>query len=397
MDSNNFKKIIQEFIDDLSNTFSDYDEILNIKSKIVENDGDNNEIQELETYCKERYPKHFFDILYENEKMFESSLELLPQVDFSKIFTDEISDTTKSTIWKYLKLILFSIITDNDTNKDAFGETSKLFEAINQDEFKEKLQDTINEIEDLFKKNEQSKPACENSENQDNKDFTKNLPNAEELNEHINRMMNGKIGSLAKEIAEETSKDLDLNLEVEDAENVNDVFKKLFKNPAKLMDLVKNVGSKLDSKIKSGEIKESELINEASELVKSIKDMPGMGNIESIFKKMGMPGMGGGLGGAGGKVDMNAFNKQMEKNLKMAKMKERMKSKLDSKQEEASIEEATVDIEKQKELLKSLGLELDIEGLEKMIFSTGEKVEKTERPSTNRKKKKRDKKKLNKK
>ena len=125
--------------------------------------------------------------------------------------------------------------------------------------------------------------------------------------------------------------------------------------------------------------------------------MPGMGKIESIFKKMGMPGMGGGLGGAGGKVDMNAFNKQMEKNLKMAKMKERMKSKLDSKQEEASIEEATVDIEKQKELLKSLGLELDIEGLEKMIFSTGEKVEKTERPSTNRKKKKRDKKKLNKK
>ena len=392
MDSNNFKKIIQEFIDDLSNTFSDYDEILNIKSKIVENDGDNNEIQELETYCKERYPKHFFDILYENEKMFESSLELLPQVDFSKIFTDEISDTTKSTIWKYLKLILFSIITDNDTNKDAFGETSKLFEAINQDEFKEKLQDTINEIEDLFKKNEDSQQTSDNMENEDNNDFTKNLPNAEELNEHINKMMNGKIGSLAKEIAEETTKDLNLDLDVEDAENVNDVFKKLFKNPAKLMDLVKNVGSKLDSKIKSGEIKESELINEASELVKNMKDMPGMGNIESIFKKMGMPGVGG-AGAGGGKVDMNAFNKQMEKNLKMARMKERMKSKLDSKQEEASIEEATVDIEKQKELLKSLGLELDIEGLEKMIFSTGEKVEKSERPTTNRKKKKRNKKK----
>ena len=388
MDSNNFKKIIREFVDDLSNTFSDFNEILDIKSRIIEND----ESEALEAYCKETYPKHFFDILYENEKMFDTPVELLPKVDFSKIFTDEISDNTKSTIWKYLKLILFSIVTDNDTNKDAFGETSKLFEAINQDEFKEKLQDTINEIEDLFKKNEDSQPTSDNMENEDNNDFTKNLPNAEELNEHINKMMNGKIGSLAKEIAEETTKDLNLDLDVEDAENVNDVFKKLFKNPAKLMDLVKNVGSKLDSKIKSGEIKESELINEASELVKNMKDMPGMGNIESIFKKMGMPGVGG-AGAGGGKVDMNAFNKQMEKNLKMARMKERMKSKLDSKQEEATIEEPEVDIEKQKELLKSLGLDLNIEGLEKMIFSTGEKVEKSERPSTNRKKKKRNKKK----
>lgn len=390
MDSNNFKKIIREFVDDLSNTFSDFNEILDIKSRIIEND----ESEALEAYCKETYPKHFFDILYENEKMFDTPVELLPKVDFSKIFTDEISDNTKSTIWKYLKLILFSIVTDNDTNKDAFGETSKLFEAINQDEFKEKLQDTINEIEDLFKKNEDLQPTSDNMENEDNNDFTKNLPNAEELNEHINKMMNGKIGSLAKEIAEETTKDLNLDLDVEDAENVNDVFKKLFKNPAKLMDLVKNVGSKLDSKIKSGEIKESELINEASELVKNMKDMPGMGNIESIFKKMGIPGVGGaGAGAGGGKVDMNAFNKQMEKNLKMARMKERMKSKLDSKQEEATSEEPEVDIEKQKELLKSLGLDLDIEGLEKMIFSTGEKVEKSERPSTNRKKKKRNKKK----
>ena len=327
--------------------------------------------------------------------MFEENLELLPGVNFCKIFTDEISDKTKSTIWKYLKLILFSIVTDNDTNKDTFGETSKLFEAINQDEFKEKLQETIDEIEDLFKKNIENANENENenenekqANSEDSNNFFNNLPNAEDLNEHINKLMNGKIGSLAKEIAEETTKDLDLDFDVENAENVNDVFKKLFKNPAKLMDLVKNVGSKLDSKIKSGEIKESELINEATELVKNMKDMPGMGNIESIFKKMGVPGMAG-----GGKVDMNAFNKQMEKNLKMAKMKERMKSRLDNKEVTSDTKAPQLDIEQQKELLKSLGLDLDIEGLEKIVYSTGEKVEKSERPSTNKKKKKRNKKK----
>ena len=348
--------------------------------------------KKLEIFCKERYPKHFFDILYENEKIFEENLELLPGVNFCKIFTDEISDKTKSTIWKYLKLILFSIVTDNDTNKETFGETSKLFEAINQEEFKEKLQETIDEIEDLFKKNiekeNDNENLNENENNEDSNNFFNNLPKAEDLNEHINKLMNGKIGSLAKEIAEETTKDLDLNLDVENAENVNDVFKKLFKNPAKLMDLVKNVGSKLDSKIKSGEIKESELINEATELVKNMKDMPGMGNIESIFKKMGVPGMAG-----GGKVDMNAFNKQMEKNLKMAKMKERMKSRLDNKEVNSDSKPPELDVEQQKELLKSLGLDLDIEGLEKIVYSTGEKVEKSERPSTNKKKKKRNKKK----
>ena len=36
---------------------------------------------------------------------------------------------------------------------------------------------------------------------------------------------------------------------MEGATSVDDVFKRLFTNPTKLMDLVKNVGSKLDNKI----------------------------------------------------------------------------------------------------------------------------------------------------
>ena len=43
-----------------------------------------------------------------------------------------------------------------------------------------------------------------------------------------------------------------------------------------MMDLVKNVGSKLDNKIKSGDIKESELMQEATELMSKMKDMPGI-------------------------------------------------------------------------------------------------------------------------
>lgn len=58
--------------------------------------------------------------------------------------------------------------------------------------------------------------------------------------------MNGKIGALAKEIAEETAGELDLGIDLENPENLNmgNVFQKLFKNPGKLMNMVKNVGQK---------------------------------------------------------------------------------------------------------------------------------------------------------
>lgn len=115
----------------------------------------------------------------------------------------------------------------------------------------------------------------------------KNFPTAENLHEHINGMLSGKLGELAMEIAQETASDLNLGADgdLNADSNVKDVFQKLMKNPTKLMSLVKNVGSKLDEKIKSGSIKESELMSEASDIINRMKDMPGMGDIQSMLKK----------------------------------------------------------------------------------------------------------------
>lgn len=378
-DLNNFIKVIKEFVNDLSRTFGDYKEIIELQNRLKNNDSnENNENNIIYNFCKEVYPKHFFDILYENDSLFEKEefLELLPNIDFKKLWNDDITSNTKSTIWKYLQLVLFSIITDVKSD-ESFGDTAKLFEAINESEFKEKIEETIKDIDNIFKSND-TNDVSENA--------LPNLPNAEKLHDHINSMMEGKIGSLAKEIAEETAKDL--NIDMENAESVNDVFKQLFKNPAKLMGLVKNVGSKLDTKIKSGEIKESELLEEASDLVNKLKDMPGVNNLESMFSKMGVPGMG-----KGAKVDLNAFNKQMEQNMKMAKMRERMKNRLEKNGQQINNEllPDNNDIEKRNEMIRSLGLNVD--GLEELIYSTGDKVEKSDRPLTNRKKKKPNKKK----
>jgi hypothetical protein len=164
------------------------------------------------------------------------------------------------------------------------------------------------------------------------------MPNPETIQEHISKLLNGKIGSLAKEIAEETAGDLDLGIDMDDPEKIDmgNVFQKLFKNPGKLMNMVKNVGKKLDDKFKNGDIKESEIMQEASDLLSNMKNMPGMGNLTSMLNQLGMSGLGGlaGLGGKGGKVNMGALQSHFQQNMKQAKMKERMLNKLQQKQQQ---------------------------------------------------------------
>ena len=116
-------------------------------------------------------------------------------------------------------------------------------------------------------------------------------------------------------------------------------------------------------------------MQEATDFVSNMKNMPGMNNLESLFSKMGIPGMG-----AGGKVDMGALNREMEKNLKNAKMKERMRNKLDKKKDQNPIDD------KNSVELKNKGIN-DF-GMQELIYSLGEQPEKS-KPKNRKKKKKR--------
>ena len=438
-----FKTVIFDFINDFSTTFPEYSECLEeyfTAVSVVSDDGScvkterlitDDNIVKLYTYCKDVYPARFFDILYKNGEIFNSvngggdggggdgdggdgdgnnnnepslkmDVHFLPKIDFTKVWnTPDISDNTRNTIWKYLQLILFSIIT-NISDRDSFGETAKLFEAINEDELKTKLEETFKNMQDMFmgdtkesgKTGENVK--CDGVNMEDFEKFAeqfKNLtgengdidmsafpglsgfpgfpgfdfknsasgesasgsakgedstssgdtkkkpemPNPETIHEHISKLLNGKIGSLAKEIAEETAGDLDLGIDMDDPSKIDmgNVFQKLFKNPGKLMNMVKNVGKKLDDKFKNGDIKESEIMQEASDLLSNMKNMPGMGNLTSMLNQLGMSGLGGlaGLGGKGGKVNMGALQSHFQQNMKQAKMKERMLNKLQQKQQ----------------------------------------------------------------
>ena len=193
-------------------------------------------------------------------------------------------------------------------------------------------------------------------------------------------MMDGKLGSLAKEIAEETAKDM--NIDMTNTESVNEVFQKLFKQPTKLMSLIKNVGSKLDEKMKSGDIKESELLEEANNIMQKMKTMPGMNNMKEMFAKMGMPANMN----MPGKMNMGATEANLKRNMRGAQQRDRMREKLARKQE-AREQEIIRQEAQNKVQLRTTGCE---DGVENKVFTTGEVYEKSaKRTETGNKKKKR--------
>jgi len=168
------------------------------------------------------------------------------------------------------------------------------------------------------------------------------MPNPEELHNHISGLLDGKLGRLATEITEDTIKDFQ---DISGINSMDGIFKVLFKNPGKLMNMVKKIGGNLDEKIKSGEIKESELIEEAGELMKKLENMPGMKNMKNMMSQMGMPT------GGSSKLNMGAMKGQMQRNLGKAKMKERLRKKLEQRKKNV-VQSPTVSSNEQIKMLE---------------------------------------------
>ncbi len=301
---NKFDILLNEFRDDLLNTFPE------LNGKFVSN-------EEIKKYCGELFPKMFFDLLYENQDIFKQPQFLLPNIDFSVLMNDaQLTDKTKKTIWKYLQLILFTVvenINSKETSNNTFGNTSKLFEAIKEDDLHEKLTQTMEEMRNLFT----------DISGQDGMD-TSGIDisgiydsfNPDKMKDHLEGLMGGKIGTLAREIAEEAASEIGADFTKQD-----EFMKNMMKNPNKIFDLIKNVGDKLENKIKSGEVNQSELIEEATELLSKMKDMPGM---KEMMSKMS---------GMSGNMDFKAMANKLQETLKMSKTKERLNKKREARAE----------------------------------------------------------------
>jgi len=361
----NFRSLVNDFANDLTVTFPEHEHLW---KRWINKEVSEQELSILFTYCTKVYPQRFFDILYQNEEIFEESNEadvkFFPNVNFKILFnTEGISDNTKKAMWKYLQLLLFTIIGEVK-DKNDFGETMNMFDGIDENELQDKLKDTMSGITDFFKNMEENgdtenkdgtpKPEFENvfknSENMDDlkekmKEKLKGMPNIKNLQEHLTGLFDGKIGTLAKEMAEEIADDFKDLLGDENGEGINntqDVLKKLMKDPKKISGLMKTVGSKLDSKMKSGEISKDELVKEAGDLLGKMKEMGGGKEFNSMFKNIAK-NMGG--LGKNARIDTNALKRMTERNEKIEKMKERGEKRSQDKIKE--LEKIKLEQEKQ--------------------------------------------------
>jgi hypothetical protein len=315
-----FLKVMKDFLTDMISTFPEYEDLLKKLMLDIVESPDSENVVNLFNHCKETYTPRFFDLLYQNNEIYKGNkaIYFLPGIDFREVWKQDITEKTRLIIWKYLQLVCFSIV-NSENNSDSFGDTANLFEAINEEELKGKLEETMEQMSKIF---DMSGNAFEKADGEPSINM-EDMPNPDELHEHISGLLDGKLGRLASEITEETMKDFQ---DISGVNSVTDIFQVLFKDPGRLMKMIKKVGGNLDEKIKSGEIKESELMEEASELMKKLHKMPGMENMQKMMSQMGMP-----TGGKNSKVNMGAFQGQMQQNISKAKTKERLRKKLQAR------------------------------------------------------------------
>jgi hypothetical protein len=337
----NLKRVVFDFTTDLTLTFPEY---AFLWEKWTTIDLPETDVQCLMDYCLTVYPERFFDILYQNDEIFTVTSEIniffLPNVDFKLLFNCAgVTENTRKTMWKYIQLIMFTIV-NNVTDKSKFGDNGNIFEGVEEDELRSKLDNAMKGIGDFFQK------MTEDSEKEGGEDGSKEtftfdkmegMPNVDEMHSHLKGLFDGKIGKLAKELAEEITQDLGNIMDDDDGsvKTTQDVFQKMMKNPTKMMDLLKVVNTKLTSKMQSGDISQDDIMKEAGDIIGRMKEMGGAGgaDFQEMLKGMmrnmgGLGGLAATMGGKGTKVDVNAMNRMAQG---MA-TKDRLRQKLAAKQ-----------------------------------------------------------------
>jgi len=334
MSDKNLRSIIIDFTNDLTKVFPEY-AFLWEKWLFA----DDAEYEKLNQHFIAVFPERFFDIMNSNMEIFspesETNVMFLPDVDFKLLFNCAgVSEGTKTSIWKYLQLLLFTVLGSmKDTTN--FGDTLNMFESMNATDLQDKMKETMEGLEDFFK----DMSSDSNSSSLDGpsssgplpKGFK--LPKPEIFQEHMKILMDGKLGKLAKELTEEFTGDLkDVFDENEDTKNksIKEIMAQLMKDPKKLMGIMKKITDKLQHKMQSGDISQDELMKEVATLVEKFKEMGGgedfiknftNGPFAKMFKNMAA---GAGLN-ANTVVQMgkqSAMKERLRKKMEERKMRE---------------------------------------------------------------------------
>jgi hypothetical protein len=242
-----FFKIITDFANDICRVLPEYISIIN---KYILTEGEKTDDFKLKLYNfvgKVIIQNKDF-ILSKNEILFMNTdeevlnTEFLPRIVFSHIWGDDISEITKNTIWKYLTLLYVTISKQQYGDKNEI-DLDEILSGILKDEPEPGR-------EEQPQSNEETSPSSQSD-----------IPDMSALPEQLKQMMGGSLGKLAMELAKETSMEGG-------------------KSPMDLFSMMGKIGSKIETKLKSGELSENSLLEESMGLINT---MGGVNNIQSMM------------------------------------------------------------------------------------------------------------------
>ena len=310
-----FNKTVGDLVDELKGTFPELKESLDERYATAAAPDDTSL---MDWFIANAQP-HFMAITTKSETLFKENdaTFLLPDINFTQLWKCKLTKATKAAIWKYLHVMLL-LVSHYQLNTHDFESTfaqwnemldgnkgGQMDEAELQ-KMKAHAEQVMQLMQSLAGGGEDDAEAGSDDEGaggdaaggaegaDDGATPTERAQRFEkELKDDpfIQQLENSKIAQFAKELSSEIDvSSLGLSPDAK-VESFQDVFGTIGKNPQRLLGLVKSVGDKIQTKLTTGDIKQSELVEEAHTLVKSMQDSKAF---KQMFKKARKKGKHGG-------------------------------------------------------------------------------------------------------
>lgn len=293
--------IFSSFVRDLSKTFPEIKNCLfrNYEKEILGENLKLNDCLKLKSFLL-KIEENSKLIENKDEKFFEIE-DILEEISFKKLWEKNITDKTKTIIWKYFQT--FTIININLNSS-------------------QKLQDALSMIND----------SGISKENIEDKETIKDLKKLKKLTENVKEnktedeidlenimggFMDSNIGSIAKEVASSMNIN-EMFGDINENSNPMEVMSKMM-NPENMKNIFGNINSVMEEKMKDGELNEDILKKEAENVYSNMSDNPLFGNLMQEMNK-----------------DKNNQSENQDTKLTRDEQKKKLKEKIKKKEKERS-------------------------------------------------------------
>jgi len=292
--------IFGNFIRDLSKTYPEIKSCLyrNYEDCLLEGDKSLSDMPKLEKFLG-LIGDHEKLITDKNLEFFDLEVEFLEDISFKILWTKNISNKTRESIWKYLQT--FQII---NINLRSSQQLKDALSQIGTDTEVEVNRKTAKDLKKLKKLSSSVKEEVKVEES--------------ELDQMLGPLMDSGIGDIAKEVA----KTMDIEKmfgSINENSNPMELMAQMM-NPEKMGSIFQNINSVMEQKMDSGELTKDSLKSEAEGMMGSLGE-------NAMFKNM-MKGLDPNMVSAdtGGSVTEETIQ-ELTKEEKQKKLREKINEK----------------------------------------------------------------------